>query len=272
MERIPQRNAMQIVYYDTDSYREVVPPQHDTFKFLDFEYQYDLSVTEDMQGITSQHMAAWAKDVNELKQGKYDRVCAAWPYTHFTKLAYMYVELSEDKHYKYPIFYSPHGHAINGGSRMLVQSQYFPHLKWDAVRYNFENAKSNTIQPIVDAILKNSYWKNTDNISTRVRALLWEEKQFTDSTEHFYSLADISFTQHPPFVFGKDWHYGADFLEAFDYSILYEKISRTQILWNNIKDTINRYPANTPEDYKDLLDLVVLGNVDFVKKWREDFL
>lgn len=274
MERIPQRNAMHIAYYDTDGYREIPVPPSDSPKFLDFEYEYDLTVTEDMQGLDSSYMQSWIRDVNEVKAGLYDYPDQARPFTHFTKLAYMYVELSIHQHYKYPIFYSPKGHAINGGSRMLIQSQYFPELKWDAVRFKFNDNLKNTLDPLIDAILKNKYWSKLENSLSepRVRALLEQEKIHATTNEYFYSLSDICFTQQPLFIFGKDWSVGADYVESYDYSIIVEKISRTQKLWEDIRCLIKSYPLHVTEDYKALLDVVVLNNVDFVKQWHEDFL
>jgi hypothetical protein len=272
METIPQRDAMQIAYYDIASYREVSLDPQSPPRFLDFDYNYNLDVTEEMQGINSSYIQTWVEDVNEVKAGLYDQYHALYPFTHFTKLAYMYVELLNNGHYKFPILYSPHGHAINGGSRMLVQTQFFPHLQWDAVRYKFNDHTTHTLDPLVNAILKNKYWQNNNNNATRVRALLEKESPSAESTDYYYSLSDIEFTQRPLFVFGKDWTAGTDYLENFDYSTMVEKISQTTKLWDKIRYIIKKYPTKTLTDYKDLLDIVVLDNVDFVKKWHSDFL
>lgn len=275
MERIPQRNAIHIAYYDNDGFREIAPPI-DIPRFLDFEYQYDLDVTEDMQGLNSTYMESWIRDVNDVKVGRYDYPEIGYPFTHFTKLVYMYVELLADQHYKYPIFFSPHGHAINGGSRMLIQTQYFSHLKWDAVRFKFNDRASNTIDPLVKAILKNRYWTNAGGqypeFENRIRVLLEKEKIQPDADEYFYSMCDICFTRQPLFIFGKDWSVGADYVESFDYSRMVDKITRTTKLWENIRSVIKTHPIDTKQDYKTLLDKVVFDNVDFVRQWQEDFL
>lgn len=275
MERIPQRNAMHIAYYDNDGFREIAPPT-DVPRFLDFEYQYDLDITQDMQGLDSSYMQTWIRDVNDVKAGRYDYPEIGYPFTHFTKLVYMYAELLADQHYKYPIFFSPHGHATNGGSRMLIQTQYFPELKWDAVKFKFNNSPSNTITPLVESILKNRYWTKTNNefrmFEDRIRVLLEKERTQPKAEEYFYSMCDICFTQQPLFIFGKDWSVGADYVESFDYSVMVDKINRTMKLWENIRSVIKTHPTDSKQDYKTLLDRVVLDNINFVRQWQEDFL
>lgn len=261
---------MQIVYYDIASYREIQLQQSDIPRFLDFDYQYDQPVTDDMIDVDGEYMKFWIQDVKDLKAGLYDSTSPLYPFTHFTKLPYMYSELLNDGCYKFPVFYRPTGESINGSSRMLILTQYFPQLTWDAVRYKFNNQTSETLTPLVDSILLNKYWTTHTNDYTKVRALLEIERD--SNSEIYYSLSDINFVNHPPFVFGKDWTVGTDYVESYDYTAMIDKLSRTQDLWNKIYKVIKEYPINSIEDYKKLLDIVVLDNLEFINKWQRDFL
>jgi hypothetical protein len=266
---------MQINYYHKKQYLEIPP---NTAKFLDFDYLYDQPVSTDMTSDNSVYLNTWIEDVTDVKQGKYDNTNPQRrPFTHFTKLPYMFVELSEDRCYKFPMLCATSGSLqIETGSRMLILTQYFPQLTWDTVRFKVNNNVSQDINPLVDAILQNNYWKNHKNKFNVARALLHIETApglTCNHNELFYSVCQIDFTNHTPWVFGKDWTTGVDYLEYYNnYSVITEKISRTIRLWDSMREIIKNYPTNSVNDYKRLLDIIVFDNIDFVKKWREDFL
>lgn len=272
MERTSQRIKMQTIYYDPVTEKQVSIPQ-DKPRFLDFDAEYGLAVTDEMSGLNSSYLQTWIDDVNDLKAGFYDDPPSLkYPFTHFTKLPYLYVELADTQHFKYPVIYSPRGHAINGGSRMLIQTQFFPKLQWDAIKFKFGGNPSYNLDLVVESILKNKYWQKNINSAPTVRALLEYEYVASDPEDFYYSLNDIGFIHPPVFAFAKDWMFSIDFIESVDYSILLEKISRTKKLWDNMRNTIKQYQTLTNQDYRDLLDIIVLDNVDFVKKWHSDFL
>lgn len=279
MDSIPQSNSYKIKYYNQKNYREMdwvfEPP-----RFLHFTYYYNQELPESEQGLESSWFKMWIDDVNDLRAGLYDRLDLSNPFTHFTKLPYMYYELFHNDCYKYPIFYSPWKQPASGGSRMLVLSQYFPNKPYDMVKWNIGKRVTNTLDDLVDSILKNSYWQNHMQYMSKfdeVRVLIETETfdvnyvQGPHPDPYFYWANQIEFTNPAPYVFSKDWTNSVDHVESYDYRKIVDKIQRTYELWENIKILVKDAAVEQPQDYKDLLDKIVFENLDFVKNWYLDF-
>jgi hypothetical protein len=252
---------MQINYFHQRNSLEI---HSDSPKFLDFDYLKDQIITTNLINET---FSTWINDVNDVKLGKYDTIQKAYSFTHFTKLAYMYVELMKDQKYKYPFLAGPS--AEISGARMLVLCQYFPHLTWDKVQFKVNDNTSDNIDLLIESVLNNGYWKNRIKTFNLVRAAVKIEKL---NDKIFYSVNEIDFVNQIPWIFSKDWTTGSDYLENYNYSQLSEKISRTMQLWNNMREIIKQYPTHTEDDYKRLLDIIVLDNIEFVKNWQKDFI
>lgn len=251
---------MQIHHYHQRRYVELTP---NSPKFLDFDYLRDQFITPEIE---NEVYKVWIDDVTDVKQGKYDVISQGYNFTHFTKLPYMYVELATDKKYMYPFLSGLT--KLSRGSRMLIITQYFPNLAWDLVQYKASDSTTSNLNRLIDTVSKNGYWKNKIKDFNSVRLGLTTESV---NNEIFYIANEIDFLNVTPWIFSTSWASGNGYLPAYDYSDITEKISRTEKLWTNIRKTVKQYPTNTLDDYKKLLDIIVLDNVDFVKKWREDF-
>lgn len=249
-------------------------------RFLHFTYYYNQEVSTEDQQFDSAWFKLWINDVNDVRNGSYDKLEVTNPFTHFTKLPYLYYELLHNDYYKYPIIYSPWKEIASGGSRMLILSQFFPNKTYDAVRWNIGKNITYDIDNLVDAILKNSYWQQQLKYVSQdfdIRALVDTETfdvnyvQGPKPDPYFYWINHVEFINPSPYVFSKDWRQSTDYVETYDYRPIVDKIERTYQLWDNMKSVIKQHNIDTVEDYKTLLDRLVFENLDFVKKWHIDF-
>ena len=267
---------MEISYFDVNTFKPMrwapdAPP-----RFLNYHYKYNLDVRPDDLGLQSQFFKVFIRDVAEVKRGEYDdpRNCV---FTHFTKLPHLYVELEEETTYKFPMIFDPHNNPLNGNSRMLVLTQYWPDRKYDEIRYNLNRIVHSNIDNLIEDIKRNTYWSKSPRTYTDVRVMVMTEHldpsfiQDSNPRSDFYWISRIDFTNPTPFVFGRDWFKEEGFLEAYDYRPYVERINLTMDLWEKMKETIKKWPISTLEDYKDLLDALVLGNLDFARNWRREF-
>jgi len=184
--------------------------------------------------------STFIEDVNHVREGKYDDpndVVVNTP-THFTKLPYLYKELSESPCLHYPIWYYPNGNMFSGLGRTLIIARYFRDMTFDKVLCNTESGGS--VEDLIERIGSSRYWK--DRPLTNLNA--------------FVMLANVEAPPHQLFV--RQLEFSSDNpSDKFLSGPWVERFLDMQDLWKEMKKLILDSHLSELRDYKELLDKLV---------------
>jgi hypothetical protein len=183
----------------------------------------------------------YTEDGKNLSYIKYPRTC-------YLKLVYLYRDLKRDGKFIFPTFmksiYTKRGdpkiEQVSAFGKTLIQSQYFPELGMDffiSKRKNQKTDDTNVIKKFLDDIV------------------LKRNKNFSE-TEFIVMLDKYSDINSE--------YYVCNIIEDEDNSNFYDDILETEDLWKFIYHKIVNFKLNCLQDYKSLLDEIVLGSQEFL--------
>lgn len=195
-------------------------------------------------GNTRKIDTAWdlySEEGNTLSYVKYPRTC-------YLKLAYLYRDLKRDGKFTFPTFmrsvYTKSGdlkiEQVSAFGKTLIQSEYFPELGMDFFISKRKNQKTddvNTIKNFFDTFVS----KRNGNFSKTEFIVMLDKYSDINSDYYVYNI-----------------------IEDTGDSNFYDDILEKEDVWKFIYHKIVNFKLNCFQDYKSLLDEIVLGSQEFL--------
>jgi hypothetical protein len=208
------------------------------------DYYRDTMKYSMMSGDKRKLDTAWDLYSEESKNLSY----VQYPRTCYLKLAYLYRDLKRDGKFIFPTFmksiYTKRGdlkiEQVSAFGKTLIQSQYFQELGMDffiSKRKNQKTDDTNTIKNFFDTFVS----KRNGNFS---------------KTEFIVMLDKYSDINYEYYVY--------NIVEDNGNSNFYDDILEKENLWKFIYHKIVNFKLNCLQDYKSLLDEIVLGSQEFL--------
>lgn len=215
---------------------------------IDEYYQETLEYSMFYEG--SQRKIDTSSDLHVIKKDILKR-------TYYLKLPYLYRDFKKNKKYDFPIFMKSFlkknstslcAELFSGHGRVLIISNYFPNDEINifiSKKTDYHLIKSTNINGL------DEFFNNLVQIS---------DKDYSQTT---FEVLLMQYDESEYYVTGMEY-YVNNIIDGFDKKNFWDNIMQSQKLWEYIYYTIINFELNSLNDYKSLLDTIVLGGQELI--------